>query len=373
LKAGSNLYVGMLSGTSRDGVDGVLVRFDQDRPELLATQCVRYPDGLAEVLRRMIERGRRPHKEALALVDRELAEFFALAGWSLLDQAGIEATSLAAIGSHGQTVWHAPGGAQPETIQLGDPQRIADLLGTVTVGNFRQADLRAGGQGAPLAPLLHRTLLQPEQGIRAVLNIGGIANVSLVDANGTVRGYDTGPGNCLLDAWVQKRQHQDFDAGGRWASTGKIDIHLLNVLLDDPYFSLGPPKSTGVEYFNIYWLQSRLSQHAQTTPEDVQATLSEFTAQSVANEIQASAAHELLVCGGGAHNDDLMARLARLLPGIAVNTTAISGLDPDWMEGILFAWLARERLARRHQHTRPITGARQDVLLGDVFHPQSAR
>jgi anhydro-N-acetylmuramic acid kinase len=328
----------------------------------------------------MIERRRRPADEELADVDRELSEFFAMAAWGLLEVAGVEASEVRALGSHGQTVWHHPASQNPESIQLGDPARIARLLGITTVGHFRQADIQAGGQGAPLAPLLHRAMLKPAHGIRAVVNIGGIANVSLIDANGHVSGYDTGPGNCLLDAWVKKHRGSDYDHQGQWAAGGQVDRLLLDTLLADPYLSMPPPKSTGVEYFNYFWLQGRLEQRLssplqadfEASVQDVQATLSEFTAHTIAEALLATSAEELLVCGGGTHNLDLLNRLRRLLPGMPVDSTAAKGIDPDWMEAVLFAWLAREHLAGRKQETGPITGARHPVLLGEAFQPPGA-
>ena len=375
-----NLYIGMLSGTSRDGADAVIVRFADDRPEMIAAQCITYPPELAESLRRMIDRRQRPADEELAEVDGELSEFFALAAWGLLEGAGLPASAVTALGSHGQTVWHQPIPPNAETIQLGNPARIAQLVGITTVGHFRQADIRAGGQGAPLAPLLHRALLAPTQGIRAVLNVGGIANISLLSANGHVSGYDTGPGNCLLDAWVQKHRGSDFDFQGQWAAGGQVDRLLLDILLADAYFTMPPPKSTGVEYFNYHWLQARLEQRLagasqddfQASFQDIQATLSEFTAHTIAEALLGTSAEELLVCGGGTHNLDLLNRLRRLLPGMVVDSTAVRGIDPDWMEAILFAWLAREFLAGRKQDTGPITGAREPVLLGEVFRPDLA-
>jgi anhydro-N-acetylmuramic acid kinase len=373
LNPDTELFLGMLSGTSRDGADVVLVRFRKDVPELLASLCVSYPQGLAKNLKEMIDQRQRPDDAEMARLDQELAEFFALSAWGLLDKADVEAKDVTALGSHGQTVWHHPQEPKPETIQLGNPQRIASLLGITTVGNIRQADLAAGGQGAPLAPLLHKALLMPDRGIRAVLNIGGISNVSLLHAGGTVSGHDTGPGNCLLDYWIKKHKEQDYDAGGKWAAGGKVDRLLLDLLLDDPYFSMKPPKSTGVEYFNRHWLQDRLrshdEQHHDVSPQDVQATLAELTAYSIADAVRFANADELLVCGGGTHNHDLMERLRRLLPDKSVESTQKTGLDPDWVEGILFAWLARERLAERKQDSTLITGASQPILLGDIFEP----
>jgi anhydro-N-acetylmuramic acid kinase len=367
------LFLGMLSGTSRDGADVVLVRFRKDVPELLASLCVRYPEKLAKDLRKMIELRQRPDDAEMARLDQDLAEFFALSAWGLLDKANVEAKDVTALGSHGQTVWHHPQEPNPETIQLGNPQRIASLLGITTVGNIRQADLAAGGQGAPLAPLLHKALLMPDRGIRAVLNIGGISNVSLLHAGGAVSGHDTGPGNCLLDTWIKIHKDQDYDAEGKWAAGGNVNRLLLDLLLDDPYFSMKPPKSTGVEYFNRHWLQDRLQSHAEqhddVSPQDVQATLAELTAYSIADAVRFANADELLVCGGGTHNLDLIQRLRHLLPDKSVESTQKAGLDPDWVEGILFAWLARERLAERLQNTTSITGASHPVLLGEIFQP----
>jgi anhydro-N-acetylmuramic acid kinase len=366
----------MLSGTSRDGADVVLVRFDQDVPKLLASLCVSYPPELAAALKLLIERRQRPDDAEIQQLNRDLAEFFALAAWGLLERAGVKANEVSALGSHGQTVWHQPQRPNAETIQLGDPQRIADLLGIRTVGHFRQADMAAGGQGAPLAPLIHQALLMPERGIRAVVNIGGISNISLLNAVGSVSGHDTGPGNCLLDQWIHEHKGLEYDANGQWAAGGKVDRLLLDRLLDDPYFSRKPPKSTGVEYFNAAWLQKRLDARkgeysaTHTSLRDVQATLSELTAYSIADAVRFGNADEVLVCGGGAHNLDLLQRLRHLLPDKKVDSTFKAGLDPDWVEGILFAWLARERIAGRPQDTTLITGARTPVLLGDVFEPR---
>ena len=382
-------FVGMLSGTSRDGVDTVLVHFGEDQPKVIASHCVAYPASLQDMLRKMIDRRIRPAEDEMAVANEDLAEVFALSVWALLDQAGVKPKDVIAIGSHGQTVWHHPTGKNPESIQLGKPQLIANLTGIPTVGNFRQADISAGGQGAPLAPLLHAALLMPAEGVRAVLNIGGISNISVLAANGVISGYDTGPGNCLLDAWVKKHEGSDFDDGGLWAAGGTADESLLELLLADPYFALPPPKSTGVEYFNIYWLKRRMDEHASSPAverpgtsdrpggppgaRDIQATLSELTARSVAAAVSRSGASELLVCGGGVHNLDLLKRLQRLLPDTRVGRTndsaTDSGIDPDLVEAILFAWLARERIANRALDTRRITGAREPVLLGEIFDP----
>jgi anhydro-N-acetylmuramic acid kinase len=205
--------------------------------------------------------------------------------------------------------------------------------------------------------------------VRAVLNIAGIANISVLSADGLTGGYDTGPGNCLLDAWIQKHDGSDFDNGGQWAAGGTVDQGLLELLLADSYFALPPPKSTGVEHFNIHWLKRCMAEYAPLEARDVQATLSELTARSMAAAVNRDKASEVLVCGGGVHNLDLIGRLQRLLPRTRVGTTDEQGMDPDLVEGVLFAWLARERIANRAQDTRRVTGAQEPVLLGDIFDP----
>lgn len=368
-----NLYIGMISGTSRDGVDAALVDFAEKRPDLRAALCLPYPEGLAARLEALSASGRRPGDDTLRELDADLARHFADAALELLGKAGCETAVVRAIGSHGQTAWHEPNGPDPVSIQLGGPALIARQTGITTVGDFRRADIEAGGQGAPLAPLLHRALFQPASGVRGVLNLGGIANISVIDADGKVSGFDTGPANCLLDAWIRRHRGAAFDGDGAWAAGGRVDTDLLETLLADPYFGKPGPKSTGTEYFNLAWLEPLLDAHAggarRWEPADVQATLAELTAASVADAVRPFAPADLLTCGGGVHNGDLLRRLQRRLPGIPLRSTAAAGLDPDWVEAVLFAWLARERLAGRPQDTRRITGAREPVLLGSVFDP----
>ena len=366
------LFIGMLSGTSRDGVDAALLRFVGNAPELAAALCDPYPRPLAMALERVLRSGRRPPETALQSLDAQIGEAFGDAALKLLEKAGVEAGSVSAIGSHGQTVWHDPQGAPPESIQLGDPARIARRTGIRTVADFRRADIEAGGQGAPLAPLLHQALFSPASGTRAVLNLGGIANVSILRPGRAVEGFDTGPANCLLDAWIREQRGRPFDRDGEWSAGGRVDPDLLDTLLGDPWFSKAPPKSTGIEYFNAAWLAPRLRRGTPRAPRDVQATLAELTAVSTAAAVRACAAEELLLCGGGTHNKDLVRRIRARLPGVEVHATATAGLDPDWVEAALFAWLARERLAERRQDTRSITGAREPVLLGAVFDPQTS-
>jgi anhydro-N-acetylmuramic acid kinase len=361
-------YIGLISGTSRDGVDAVLLNFDDDRPNVRSTLCLPYPERTTTLLDKLLQTGRRPPDGVLRELGRDIAHHFADAALQLLRAAGLQADAVCAIGSHGQTVWHNPDGPEPESIQLGEPKTIAARTGIVTVADFRRADIEAGGQGAPLAPLLHRAVFRPGQGKRVVLNLGGIANISILDARGEVAGFDTGPANCLLDAWIRHRRGAPFDRAGAWAATGRIDDAFLRDLLRDPWFARAAPKSTGIEYFNLEWLARKLRDR-NIADRDVQATLAELTARSVADAVRPLRPVDVLLCGGGIHNDDLIDRLAQQLPGTPLRSTLDFGIDPDWVEAVLFAWLARERLAGRTQDTRSITGARSPVLLGNITLP----
>lgn len=364
------VYIGLISGTSRDGLDAALVAMDGPTPRLLHALCRPYPARLRQALNTLIERlleeNRRPEATETSSLDVELGTFFAEVVQELLAEAGVPAQDVRAIGSHGQTVWHEPGGEVPVSLQLGDPVELHRLTRIPVVSDFRSADVQAGGQGAPLAPLLHRALFR-DQAPCAVLNLGGIANVTLLSDDGSVLGYDTGPANCLLDAWVQRHRGVTYDAGGTWAEGGTVLPRLLERLLDDPYFRLAPPKSTGLETFNLGWVERRLE--GDEDPQDVQRTLLELTVRSVAAMVRAPGIPEItevLVCGGGVHNTALMQRLAEACSPSRVRSTAHRGIDPDWVEATLFAWLAHERLAESPMTTGPITGARRPVLLGRV-------
>ena len=362
-------FIGMLSGTSRDGVDAVLVNFSHGAMKILHATCVPYPPAIKQKLDQLIETGAPPTRDVTSLLDENLGRFFARVAQNLVREAGMEMRDIRAIGSHGQNVWHAPWGERPVSIQLGRGDLIARNTNTTTVNNFRNADVQAGGQGAPLAPLLHQGLFHSEREDRAVLNIGGIANLTILPAIGGVNGFDCGPGNCLMDAWSLRYLQKAYDDNGRWAAKGKVDSVLLERMLKDSYFSKPPPKSTGLEHFNISWLEKELSD-SDFKEVDVQATLAELTALSIAASLgESGEAIRLLVCGGGVHNAFLMRRLAAVLPDVIVESTSRYGADPDWVEGLLFAWLAQQRLNERTQDTPPITGARQPILLGDVFEP----
>ena len=363
------LIIGMLSGTSRDGVDAVLVNFSNGSMDILHASCTPYPTAIKLTLDQLLETGAAPSKEITKLLDDNLGVFFARVAQDLVRETGMEMRDIHAIGSHGQNVWHQPSGENPVSIQLGKGALIARNTSTTVVTNFRSADIKAGGQGAPLAPLLHRKLFHSETEDRAILNIGGIANLTVLPAKGGVTGFDCGPGNCLMDAWTNRHLQKDYDDNGRWAAKGKVDHDLLSRMLADPYCTQPPPKSTGLEHFNMTWLENMLGN--TTPPEvDVQATLAELSAQSVGRSLEeAGLPDRLLVCGGGVHNAFLMRRIAAALPDVIVESTARYGADPDWLEGLLFAWLTRERLNEKTQDTPSITGADHPVLLGNIHEP----
>jgi anhydro-N-acetylmuramic acid kinase len=353
----------------------VLVNFSHGEMNLLHAICTPYPSAikftLDQILDQALKTGGPPDKGVAAVLDENLGRFFARIAQNLVREAGMEMRDVNVIGSHGQTVWHDPDAETPVSIQLGKAELLARGTKTTVVANFRNADLQAGGQGAPLAPLLHHEIFRSDDEYRAVLNLGGIANLSFLPTSGGVSGYDCGPGNCLMDAWTLRHLQKAYDDGGRWASKGKVDKTLLEKLLADPYFSLPAPKSTGLEHFNMTWLD-RLLEDSQLSEVDIQATLTELTAISVANSLcQPGQPVRLLVCGGGVHNTFLLRRIAAALPDVIVESTARYGADPDWVEGILFAWLARERLNERPQNTPPITGASKPVLLGDIHRPKT--
>ena len=366
VRAASPLYLGLISGTSADGIDAALVRF-APRLEIAGAQTVAYPAGV----RRQILALARP-AAAVALsefgrLDLEIGTCFAAAALQLLRTAGLAPRDVTALGSHGQTVCHQPAGSHPFTLQLGDPNVIAERTGIVTVADFRRADVAAGGQGAPLLPALHAAELADPALPRAILNLGGIANVSVLVPGQPVRGFDTGPANCLLDAWSARVRGTPRDDGGAWAASGRVDPALLSNLLSDPYFALPPPKSSGREVFNLEWLDARLP--AGLDPADVQATLLQLTARSIADALRPHAIRELYACGGGVHNTALMAALRAALPTVKVNTTAALGLDPDFVEAVGFAWLARARLENLPGNLPSVTGARGPRVLGGIYAP----
>jgi anhydro-N-acetylmuramic acid kinase len=362
----ASLHLGLISGTSADGIDAALVRFEP-RVEVIGASTSPYPDALRTRLLALTRA-----KAAIALddygaLDVEVGACFADAAISLLRNTGTDREHVAAIGSHGQTVRHRPGGAHPFTLQIGDASVIAERTRVTTIADFRRADVAAGGQGAPLLPALHSALFSSGDETRVVLNLGGIANITILAPGRDVLGFDTGPANCLLDAWALRHLGTTRDENGAWAARGRVDRELLAALSSDPYFSAAPPKSTGREYFNLDWLEARL--HANTTPENVQATLLAFSADTIAQAIRTGATdvRAVFACGGGVHNAALMDALAARLAPATLHTTATLGLDPDYVEAAGFAWLARARLANTAGNLPAVTGARGPRILGAIY------
>jgi anhydro-N-acetylmuramic acid kinase len=365
------LYIGLMSGTSMDGIDAALVTIDDRSCAIKATVSPAYPDALRQRLEQLVAH---PHDTDLAQIGglhTGVAHAFAAAVTDLLTLAGLEAADVVALGSHGQTVFHRPGTDEPFSMQLGDPGMLAVLTGITVVADFRNADLALGGQGAPLVPAFHRWLFGSTGTTTAVVNIGGIANVTLLHADGATTGFDTGPGNGLLDLWCYQHRSRPFDENGRWAASGSVDSGLLKQMRDDPYFRSTPPKSTGREYFNANWLTAQLERYPSSPcASDIQATLSELTAAEIAAAIRVnSECTDVAVCGGGAYNGDLMQRLQKALPECTVDSTARLGIDPAWVESAAFAWLAHQRLLGRATNVPAVTGASRSVCLGGVFLP----
>ena len=366
------LYIGLISGTSADGIDVALCSFDP-APRLHAALTHPYPDALRVRILELAQGDGVATLDEIGALDARIGAGFADAALALLQRARLEPAAVRALGSHGQTLRHRPHGAPRFTLQLGDPALIAERTGIVTVADFRRADVAAGGEGAPLLPVFHAALFTRAGVPRAVLNLGGIANLTVLHGDGRVIGFDTGPGNGLLDAWCAQHSGAPFDRDGMFAAHGHVDAALLARLLDDPYFPQAPPKSTGREHFHLDWLRARFGA-ATLRAEDVQATLVELTARSVATAVAAQAldTRDVLVCGGGAHNPVLMQALAQALAPRRVESTAQHGVDPDYVEAMAFAWLARERLAQRPGNLPSVTGARGARVLGGVYAPMPA-
>lgn len=371
----STYYVGVMSGTSMDGVDAVLVNFP-DRPapriQVIAHHSEIYGDALKQQLIQLAHN--QGTLDAFGEADHQVARHFAETINQLLQKAQVTPDAVCAIGSHGQTLRHKPQGPHPFTLQAGDPSLITELTGITTVADFRRRDMAAGGEGAPLAPGFHAWLFSSPTEYRALVNLGGIANISLLPpqsigkTQATITGYDTGPANALMDAWIHHVLQQPFDLNGDWARQGQINQAWLNSLLEEPFFKQPAPKSTGKERFNLDWVLARLPAAAPMAAVDVQRTLLELTACTVADAIKS---HQPLpssvyLCGGGAQNSLLQERIQAVLAGCSVKTTAALGLDPQLIEACAFAWLAKQTMAGLAGNIPSVTGAKGERILGTV-------
>ena len=376
---GSRFFIGLMSGTSVDAVDAALVRLHHSKQglETLSSVSVQIPSELRQSIQ-TLQAPSTGELELAARVGLQLAQTYAKAAQQAVTDAGLSARDVTALGAHGQTVRHRPG--EGFTLQLLNAAWLAEATGIPVVYDLRPADIAAGGQGAPLVPAFHAHVFADPAECRAIVNIGGIANISVLPASprgGTaqVLGHDTGPGNTLLDQWHERHQGQRFDPGGAWAAGGTVDRELLAVMLDDPYFKRLPPKSTGRDDFNLEWLDDRLRAHAITrgsapaAPRDVQATLSELTATTIALACRQTSASQVFLCGGGVYNADLVQRITRNLPQCRVASTEEAGLHPMAVEAAAFAWLAARRVDALPGNLPAVTGASGSRVLGSIADP----
>jgi anhydro-N-acetylmuramic acid kinase len=364
-------YIGLMSGTSVDGIDAVLADLSKARPVLLAAQTSSWNTSLHKRILESLNQPTQISLDTLGQLDVELGAAFADAALAIISAANLQPKQITAIGSHGQTLLHAPNANPPFSLQAGDANVIAARTGITTVADFRRRDIAVGGQGAPLVPAFHKARFSQSGVSRAILNIGGIANVTLLPADARpVSGFDTGPGNVLLDAWISKHRNTGFDRDGEWAASGSCSQPLLERMMREPYLGKQPPKSTGRELFCMHWLETILAQGFGNLPAVVvQTTLVEFTATSITRALQQYAApvDEIFVCGGGAHNHYLLQRLQALLPNSAITTTEALGLHPDWVEATAFAWLAKQTLEGKPGNLPSVTGANRPSILGAIY------
>lgn len=370
-------FIGVMSGTSLDGIDVALVKNNNDTDcNLIAAHTYEFESTLKLGLKTLIEK-QHCEMKTFGELDIALGKAIANAVIKLIQTTDIDVSDISAIGSHGQTIFHNPEGQYAFSLQIGNPNVITELTGITTIADFRQRDMVLSGQGAPLVPAFHKALFQHPIQNRVIVNIGGISNITVLPAkqDHKILGFDTGPGNILLDTWFEQHQHAPYDHDGLWAASGTINKDLLNLFLNDDYFKKAIPKSTGREYFNLTWLTKKLAEFKQALePQDIQATLTALTAHSIANDINHYSANTkvIYVCGGGAHNSYLMRLLQQRHSNIIVTTTDEIGLHPDWVEATAFAWLAKQTLANKTGNLPEVTGAERATILGGVYSSNEA-
>ncbi|AXS84308.1 anhydro-N-acetylmuramic acid kinase [Marinobacter sp. Arc7-DN-1] len=360
-------WIGLMSGTSMDGIDAVLVSFQGQSARIHASHTAPYPDQIRHRLLAASQNQATP--DEIGELDTLAGTLFAQAATEVIRHSGLCASAIRAIGSHGQTLRHQPLGAAPFTIQIGNPSVISEATGITTVGDFRRRDMAAGGQGAPLVPAFHKAFFSSDTEDRCILNLGGIANITWIpaDRGSPVTGFDTGPANALMDAWCLAQTGLPFDSDGHWAREGKVNQELLSDMLSDAYFSRTPPKSTGKERFNLDWVKTQVSRHPDIPAEDIQRTLLQLTVESVANQLPEARDLRIYVCGGGARNSLLMAELEKALPESRLTLTSDLGLDPQMVEPVAFAWLAKQALEGLPGNLPEVTGASGPRILGAIY------
>lgn len=362
-------YIGLMSGTSADGIDATLIEIDDNQVSLRGYLETPHNDELRAAILSLCESGN--HEiDHMGELDQQLGKAFALAANALLDQHQLSAAQITAIGSHGQTIRHRPSAEHAFTLQIADPNQIAQRTGITTVADFRRRDMAAGGEGAPLAPAFHQAVFSHEAEERLIINIGGISNISHLKGASLLAGFDTGPGNALMDGWIQRHKGKTYDNNGNWASSGQVNVALLDRMMGHEYLSKATPKSTGREDFHMSWLDHLLTKVPQAPAhQDVMATLLEYTCQTIELHIRAlgSQPDGIYICGGGALNAKLMHRLDEICPAQVSSTTAL-GIDPQQVEGAAFGWLAHQTLTRANGNCPVVTGAKKEVILGGVYY-----
>jgi anhydro-N-acetylmuramic acid kinase len=367
----NSLYIGLMSGTSVDSLDAVLINFDHNDITIVGTHSLPISNEIRGCVHELALSGI-DEISRMQFLDKAIAQLSCKAIKALCQKTNTAPNDISAIGSHGQTIRHQPQDSHNNgfSLQVGDPNIIAERTGITTVADFRRRDIAAGGHGAPLAPAFHQAAFQSTSCDRIILNTGGIANISYLPTTGKTIGYDTGPANGLMDSWTQKHLGKAYDKDGAWAKTGTPHPELLNHLLQHPFFSTPAPKSTGREDFNLPWLEDQLSAFSSLTTADIQATLLALTVESIAHEIDQLDPHkkaEAYVCGGGAHNTLLMQKLALKLEPRKVATTTALGISPDWIEAVAFAWLAKQTINKVSSNLPSVTGAKNEVILGGIY------
>ena len=365
-------FIGLISGTSIDGLDCLLADFSTTPPTVVGTHNEPINQQLRDKILYLCE-NEGASIQLAGEVDIELGRSFAAALNALLATTGIKSDQVMAIGSHGQTVNHQPNSTFPFTMQLGDPNSIAELTGITTIADFRRRDMVVGGQGAPLTPMFHEFFFRSKHTTRIILNIGGMSNISVLyqDSNQSILGFDTGPGNVLMDSWINENQGKSFDAQGEWGKSGTLDMELLSIFMAEPYFQRPAPKSTGRELFNLGWLKEQINKlDRELPPCDVQATLVELTVRSLSDNIRDinEPGADIYVCGGGVHNSALLERLQDLLSDYQVQKTDAAALPADWVEAMAFAWMAKQTLERKPIDCTSVTGASKPCILGGIYY-----
>ena len=365
----SEYFIGLISGTSMDGIDAALIKIKDDIIIVKATLSKSYPKKLRENLLSIRDNPNKINIDQLAQLDTWIGENFRDSAISLIKKSGIDRSQIQAIGSHGQTIRHQPKIKKPFSLQLGDPNIIAHGTKITTVSDFRRKDIAAGGEGAPLTPIFHKSLFSSKKNNRVILNIGGISNITILRKDSKkVLGFDTGPGNTLLDSWIKENKGDLFDKDGAWAKTGKTNKKLLNSMLSDPFFKILPPKSTGFEYFNLNWI-NKFIKDRNMTPSDVQRTLVDLTVESIAIHIEnfSKNTDEIILCGGGPKNITLSNALKKRMPSIRFSLTDDYGFNSDYLEAIAFAFLARQTLLKKPGNIKSVTGANEEIILGGIY------